>query len=122
MNLFLKPGRLPDGTPLKVVDPATGERLPESGAWKSENEFWRRRIRDQDVIDETPADRPEKAAPKPPLAVVEIPANWRTLHHSRRVKIAQDLDGDFVVPDGMTQSQAADALIEAELRRRGENT
>jgi hypothetical protein len=76
-NVFLRPGRSPDGTPLLVRDPLTRAPLAEAGEWKSNNEFWRRRVRDGDVIDETAqltatppsspavAPPPEKAAAAP---------------------------------------------------------
>ena len=53
-NIFVRPAFSDEHQcVLKVRDPLSGEPLPKDGAWKSDNEFWRRRIRDKDVIDDT---------------------------------------------------------------------
>ncbi|MEL6859300.1 MAG: hypothetical protein AAFO74_13015 [Pseudomonadota bacterium] len=48
-------------------------------------------------------------------AVVEIPEDWRTMHHSSRIKLAKALPGG----DEVTLNDDAIALIELELERRG---
>ncbi len=42
---------------LRLRDPATGRTVPPEGAWVTEDNFWRRRIRDGDVTvaEPTPA-------------------------------------------------------------------
>lgn len=61
-NLFLKPS-----PGLIVRDPESGEILPAEGRHKTDNEFWRRRLRDGDVIEADPAAEksPPATAAKP---------------------------------------------------------
>lgn len=53
---FLKPA---DG--LKVRNPDRGGHLKPEGDWVQDSSFWRRRLRDGDVIETTPP-APSKAA------------------------------------------------------------
>lgn len=75
-NLFLKPGN-----GLIVRDPESGALMPAAGQWKTDNEFWRRRLRDGDVIEAKPpaeksaAKLPSPAPAKPMLA--ETPAETK---------------------------------------------
>ncbi|MGA0564165.1 hypothetical protein ACO2RV_17100 [Ancylobacter sp. VNQ12] len=52
--------------------------------------------------------------------VIDIPADWQTLHWKQRVALAEKLNGDAALsPDeGQTQGDAADAVIVAEVARR----
>lgn len=130
-NVFLQPARAADGSPLLVRDPSSKAPLKPGGEWKTLNIFWTRRLRDRDVIEAAPPARTDPGdgilkvgvgLPADGIArafpIVEIPSDWRRLHHTQRVKLAEDLAGDFVVPDGKTRTQAADAAIEAEVARR----
>lgn len=47
---------------------------------------------------------------------VEIPDDWREMHHSTRIKLAKTLPGG----DDITAAEDADAMIELELERRGD--
>lgn len=49
------------------------------------------------------------------MTVVEIPDNWRELHHSTRIKLAKLLPGG----DDVVSNDDAIALIELELENRG---
>jgi len=49
--MFVKPAS-PD---LKVLDPATGRHLPAEGDEVPSTEYWRRRLKDRDVVPVTPA-------------------------------------------------------------------
>lgn len=116
-NVFLRPARAADGSPMLVRDPHSKVPLKPDGEWKTRSTFWLRRLRDGDVIEDAPAT-PAAAGAARPMHGIEIPDDWRRLHHTQRVKLAEDLAGDFVVPDGKTRTQAADAAIEAEVARR----
>jgi hypothetical protein len=50
-----------------------------------------------------------------------IPADWQSLHWKQRVALAEKLNGDAdLTPEGgQTKTEAADALIAAEVERRG---
>lgn len=67
-------------------------------------------------------DAPQSASPVP-AALIEIPADWQSLHWKQRVALAEKLNGaDVLTPaDGETQGEAADAVIAAELARRAGN-
>jgi len=54
--LFVKPGK-----GLKVVDPVTGEALPDLGAEVSHSPYWLRRLRDGDVTQASPAKARNKS-------------------------------------------------------------
>ena len=53
-------------------------------------------------------------------AILDIPADWQTLHWKQRVALAEKLNGvDVLTPaEGETQGEAADAVIAAEVARR----
>lgn len=51
---------------------------------------------------------PQRGAPEP--VVSEVPANWRELHHSTRIRLAKSLDADLA--DTITTAADADQLIE----------
>lgn len=55
---------------------------------------------------------PHPGAPK----AVAIPADWREIHHSSRIKLAKSLPGG----DQVVSNDDAIALIELELERRGD--
>lgn len=74
-NVFLKPARDDDGSPMVVPDEMTHAPLAADGEWKPLTSYWARRIRDQDVTradPEVPRKRPVsgplKREPDPPLA------------------------------------------------------
>lgn len=69
MNLFLKPARDVSGTAFVVRDPLTRVPLSEAGEWKHASAFWRRRLRDGDVIEATPARADKASAPAVPGVV-----------------------------------------------------
>jgi len=50
-----------------------------------------------------------------------VPADWQSLHWKQRVALAEKLNGgaDLTPEDGQTKTEAADALIAAEVERRG---
>ena len=52
--------------------------------------------------------------------VVVIPDDWRSLHWKQRVALAEKLNGsaDLVPADGQSKTEAADAVIAAEVERR----
>lgn len=54
MRLKLKPAT----ADLVVRDPQTGERLPVEGKSVEINSYWRRRLRDQDVVKVKPSNKP----------------------------------------------------------------
>lgn len=60
-NIFLKPApqKDADGKSLEAVvlirDPSTGKPLAAAGEWKASGQFWLRRLKDGDVIDDTEA-------------------------------------------------------------------
>lgn len=66
-RIFIKPR---DG--LKVVDPATGQRLAPGGEWKDKSMHWLRRLADQDVVETTPT------APDTPAATPRLPRSAKT--------------------------------------------
>lgn len=53
-NLFLKPCLI-DGAPAVVRDPHTLVPLAAGGENKADNDYWRRRLRDGDVVEANPA-------------------------------------------------------------------
>lgn len=69
-SIFVQPARGADGKPLLVRDPQTRLPLADAGEWKTDSAFWRRRIRDGDVIDRTVIAARSGAASKaaPPAA------------------------------------------------------
>lgn len=73
MNVFVKPGKAPDGTVRLVRRPDRNwSPLPKEGGWVVLDEYWTRRIRDEDVVEaEPPADdepTPEPATKEPAAA------------------------------------------------------
>lgn len=50
---FLKPGTMPDGTPMKVRKPI-GTHLAEAGEMVVLDSHWERRLRDGDVVEVGP--------------------------------------------------------------------
>ncbi|MBR2117671.1 MAG: DUF2635 domain-containing protein [Afipia sp.] len=52
-NLFLKPSKDGEGKPVLVRDPIDMKPLDSGGEWKEASTYWRRRIRDGDVLDAT---------------------------------------------------------------------
>lgn len=50
---FLKPGTMPDGTPMKVRKPI-GRHLAEAGEMVAIDSHWERRLRDGDVVEANP--------------------------------------------------------------------
>lgn len=69
---------------------------------------------------DSPDPEPEKAPDVPrAVAAIEIPDDWEKMHHLQRINLAIKVNGgDFVVPDGKTRTEAADAIITAEIERR----
>lgn len=61
---------------------------------------------------------PIEAATDAGSAVVEIPDEWRDLHHNKKIALAEQIAGEFEVDDGKTRTQTAEAIIEAELAKR----
>lgn len=62
--MFVLPAPAGDGLPgttLRVIDPETGQPLPEGGAEVPASPYWLRRLADGDVIVPLPV-RPRKAA------------------------------------------------------------
>ena len=59
-NRFLKP----KAAGVLVRDPVTWQPLRDEGEWKPADQYWLRRIRDGDVIDETPKAAKPAARPK----------------------------------------------------------
>lgn len=49
--LFLVPGRLADGTVMRIKEPGTKRVLSDAGEWKAESAYWLRRLRDGDVLE-----------------------------------------------------------------------
>jgi hypothetical protein len=121
MNVFVQPVRDADGNAMLVRDPHSRQPLKPEGEWKPKSTFWIRRLRDGDVIEVEPTVQVivgQSGGKSDVVLSIEIPAAWRDLHHTQRVNLAESLNGDFIVPDGKTRAQAADAAIEAELARR----
>ncbi|WP_046869366.1 hypothetical protein [Microvirga massiliensis] len=65
---------------------------------------------------DVPADTPERSNIPAASSSVEIPENWRSLHHLQRVRIAKDLVGGARVISSVAE---ADLIIQGELERRG---
>ncbi len=61
-NVFVKPSVV-DGKPVLVRDPVSKKPLAAGGEWKTGTQFWRRRIRDKDVVDATAEHTEAKPAP-----------------------------------------------------------
>jgi len=56
-RIFVKPiGR--------VLDPATGEALPDAGAWVEKTQYWLRRVKDGDVLKSQPPQEVRQPARK----------------------------------------------------------
>lgn len=54
---------------------------------------------------------------------VEVPADWDSLHWSKKAKLAEEIAGGedaFNAASGATKAAKAKSIIEAELARRGE--
>lgn len=50
-KIYLKPEKAEDGkTVLPVFNPETGKPLPEEGAEVTPSPYWRRRLRDKEVV------------------------------------------------------------------------
>lgn len=69
-RVFLKPGTLPDGTPMKARKPMGGF-LAESGEFVILDSYWRRRLLDKDVAKAKPPVAEATTAEVTPL--VETP-------------------------------------------------
>lgn len=64
-RVFIKPGTLPDGTPMKARKPMGGF-LAADGESVILDSHWRRRLADKDVVEATPpAETPELKAARP---------------------------------------------------------
>lgn len=51
-----------------------------------------------------------------------IPADWSDLHHMKKIALAEKITGaDLVLADGQTKTEAAEAVIKAEVERRAAN-
>ena len=60
-----------------------------------------------------------KPVPQDGVEIVEIPSEWKALHWKQRVALAEKLlGGDLPALDGQSQTEAADAVIAAEIARR----
>lgn len=61
-----------------------------------------------------------RPVPQDGVEIVEIPADWRSLHWKTRVALAEKLNGDATLApvDGQSQTEVADAVIAAEVARR----
>jgi len=60
-RVFIKPGRMPDGTPMKARKPMGGF-IAEQGEEVTLDSHWRRRLDDGDVVlTERPADAAAKS-------------------------------------------------------------
>jgi hypothetical protein len=70
-NLFLKPARDASGHPLVVRDPVSWKALDPAGEWKADAPYWRRRLRDGDVVAAPPAG--EAPAPRRKAAKAAAP-------------------------------------------------
>lgn len=65
-----------------------------------------------------PAEAPKGAAEKRTEKTEIKIDGWREMHHAQQVKLAKQLEGDFVVPDGKTETDVARELLQAEETRR----
>lgn len=63
----------------------------------------------------TPAPAPPPAPPEPTSTLVEIPADWKDMHHTKRISLARSLPGAGEV----RTAEDADIIIGLELERRG---
>ena len=72
------------------------------------------------VLFDEAAGKPAPAPAPAPQPAIEIPAHWKSLHWKQRVALAEKLNGDAVLEPaaGQTQTEAADAVIEAALASR----
>jgi len=77
-NLFLKPA-----AGLIVRDPDSGEILPAEGRHKTDNEFWRRRLRDGDVIEVSQKQEAAPAAAQPRAPRPDTGGSLDAPHHKR---------------------------------------
>lgn len=58
-NVFVKPALGPDGKPVLVRDVFNKFKpLDAAGEWKPRNEYWLRRLRDNDVVEAQPPAAP----------------------------------------------------------------
>lgn len=59
-NVFVKPRRGEDGKPVLVRQPNRDFLpLPASGAWVTLDDYWSRRLRDEDVVEADPPAEPD---------------------------------------------------------------
>lgn len=58
-RIFLKP----ETKELKVRNPATGQHLIKTGEWVENNVYWYRRMKDGDVVTETPPKQNKTKTP-----------------------------------------------------------
>lgn len=58
-------------------------------------------------------DDPSTGQPGTTAPTVDIPGNWQTLHHATKKKLAREVSGEEPA-----NTEAAEAVIEAELARR----
>lgn len=66
-QIFVRPSQ-----GIKLREPERRQRyLPDAGAWVPDNEFWRRRLKDGDVVRATPQARPPAPPTAPPPAEKE---------------------------------------------------
>jgi hypothetical protein len=87
------------------------------GVWTElTSELAERKARGSDHFEVSDVAKPEKVTPPEPVKAPEpevvkgIPANWRELHHSSRIKLAKSLDADLA--DTIKTVADADQVIE----------
>ncbi len=55
------------------------------------------------------------------IVAVEIPDDWRSLHHNAKIALAEKITGADLEPaDGETKTAAAERVIDAEIAKRSE--
>ncbi len=74
------------------------------------------------VLFDAATGKPVQAASNAGGAAIDIPADYLSLHWKQRGALAEKLNGDAAVTpaEGQTQAEAADAVIAAEVAKRGE--
>ena len=110
-----------------IGDPRNGGDGPASvtmwghtfakGVWTElTTELAEKRARGNDHFEVSDTAKPEEVKPAEPVRAPEpevtggIPANWRELHHSSRIKLAKSLDPDLA--DTINSAADAEQVIE----------
>lgn len=107
---------------MKMVEEHTPYRVGELAGFSPEDAL--RRFLEREALpaaeDGTPligfedAVEPSEPAQSGPISTVQIPDDWRNLHHLQRLRIAKAISGDETIATAI----AADAIIGAEEQRR----